>query len=136
MIRAASFVASILALVLFRTASASAEAKVFFIEPQDNATVGTSFHVKMGAEGVKLCPANQETADKACGHHHILVDSKFIPEGQPIVNDPTHIHFGKGQMETEVKLTPGKHTLTLQFADFAHRSFGEKLSQTITVNVK
>jgi hypothetical protein len=40
------------------------------------------------------------------------------------------------QTETDVTLTPGKHTLTLQFADFAHKSYGEKWSQTIEVEVK
>ena len=50
--------------------------------------------------------------------------------------DDTHIHFGKGQTETELKLAPGKHTLTMQFADGAHRSYGPDLSSTISVTVK
>ena len=50
--------------------------------------------------------------------------------------DATHLHFGKGQTETMLKLTPGKHTLTLQFADGAHQSYGPDLSSTITVEVK
>jgi len=35
-----------------------------------------------------------------------------------------------------VKLEPGTHTLTLQFADAKHRSFGKKFAKTITVNVE
>ncbi|MBP6707250.1 MAG: DUF4399 domain-containing protein, partial [Achromobacter sp.] len=40
------------------------------------------------------------------------------------------------QTETELKLAPGKHTLTMQFADGAHRSYGPDLSSTISVTVK
>lgn len=112
------------------------KARVFFVEPKDGATVSKMFKVKMGVEGMKICPAGKETADKACGHHHIIVDGSFVPEGTPIPNDPSHLHFGKGQTEAELTLAPGPHTLTMQFADFAHRSYGEKLSATIHITVK
>ncbi len=46
------------------------------------------------------------------------------------------LHFGKAQTETDVKLPPGQHTLTLQLGDGAHRSYGPELSSTITINVK
>ena len=120
----------------FQRVLAAEEAKVFFVEPKDKATVSTTFKVKMGLAGMKVCPANQETSDKTCGHHHLIIDGKSVPAGQAIPNDPTHMHFGKGQTESDVTLTPGPHTLTLQFADFAHRSFGEKLSSTINVTVQ
>ncbi len=118
------------------SSSAFAAEGVSFLEPKDHAVVGTKLHVKMAIEGRKICEAGKETADKTCGHHHILVDSKSIPEGQAVINDATHLHYGKGQTEAELTLTPGKHTLTLQFADFAHRSYGDKLSKTIEVDVK
>lgn len=117
-------------------ASEPSEARVFFIYPKDKAKVGQEIHVKMGVQGRAICPAGPETADKTCGHHHILVDSAFVPEGQVVAKDETHLHFGKGETEAHLKLKPGKHKLTLQFADFAHRSYGEKLSQTIEVDVK
>ena len=120
----------------FLNISAIAADKVFFAEPKNHAKVETKFHVKMGIEGRKVCPAGNETADKTCGHHHILVDGAFIPTGQVIPSDVAHIHFGKAQTETDLTLTPGKHTLTLQLADFAHRSYGEALSQTIKIEVK
>jgi hypothetical protein len=110
--------------------------KVFFVEPKDGATVGTTFEVKMGVEGMKVCPAGKATTDKKCGHHHIIVDGAFMPEGTVIPSDATHIHFGKAQTEGKLTLAPGPHTLTLQFADFAHRSYGEKLSSTIHITVK
>lgn len=110
--------------------------KVFFVDLKDKATVGQELHIKMGIEGRTLCEAGKEPKDKLCGHHHIIVDGKFIPEGTVIPADEKHVHFGKAQTEAHLKLTPGKHTLTLQLADYAHRSYGEKLSQTISVEVK
>jgi len=116
--------------------SVYASEKVFFTEPKDQATVGQNFHVKMGVEGRKICNAGQETPDKTCGHHHIIVDGAAMAAGQVLPADATHLHYGKGQTEADLNLKPGTHKLTLQFADFAHRSYGEALSQTITVNVK
>lgn len=126
----------ITSLIVLASTVALAADKVWFMEPKDHSTVAQTFKVKMGVEGRKVCMAGKETADKTCGHHHIIVDGKFIPEGTVVPSDATHLHFGKAQTETELTLTPGVHTLTLQFADFAHRSYGEKLSSTITVNVK
>ena len=53
-----------------------------------------------------------------------------------IPKDSVHLHFGNAQTSAEVKLSPGKHTLTLQFADALHRSFGSRLTNKVTVNVK
>ncbi len=118
------------------TAGAIQKGKVFFVEPKNGATVEKTFTVKMGVEGYKVRPAGEAPDEVVSGHHHILIDQGAAPAGQPIPNDDKHMHFGKGQMETKVTLPPGKHTLTLQFADGAHRSFGPQMSQTITVNVK
>ena len=51
------------------------------------------------------------------------------------IRDRTHIHFGGGQTEADVELTPGEHTLTLQFANGMHQSYGADWSKTITVTV-
>jgi hypothetical protein len=56
--------------------------------------------------------------------------------GIMIPTDEQHIHFGRGQTEYELSLPPGRHKLTLQFADGLHRSYGQKLSATIMVTVK
>jgi hypothetical protein len=110
--------------------------KVFFVAPKDNSTVGHKFKVVMGLEGMKIKKAGEEIDNKTVGHHHLIVDGTFIPEGTAIPTDAQHIHFGKGQTETELELPPGDHTLTLQFADGAHRSYGEKMSATIHIHVK
>ena len=50
--------------------------------------------------------------------------------------DQNHLHFGKGQSEAELNLSPGMYNLTLQFADGYHRSYGKALSKTIQIEVK
>ncbi len=45
-------------------------------------------------------------------------------------------YYGKDQTETDVKLPPCGHMLTMQFADGAHRSYGPEMSSTIKVYVK
>ncbi len=38
----------------------------------------------------------------------------------PIPNDANHLHFGAGQTEAKISLTPGPHTLQLLLADDKH----------------
>ncbi len=70
------------------------------------------------------------------GHHHLLIDSPGVSKGEVIPANDKSLHFGKGQTETDVTLPPGDHTLTLQFGDGAHRSYGPAMSKTIKVHVK
>ncbi|HMH21267.1 MAG TPA: DUF4399 domain-containing protein [Puia sp.] len=112
-----------------------AGAKVFFKNLKDGQTVKSPVKVEMGIDGLKLDTAGAIVAGS--GHHHLLIDAgDSIPAGLAVPKDSTHIHFGKAQSSTEVKLTPGKHTLTLQFADGIHRSYGARLATTISVTVK
>lgn len=110
-------------------------AKVFFKNLKDGDMVSSPLKVEMGTDVIKIDTAGPLVAGS--GHHHLLIDVKdAIAEGTVVPKDSAHLHFGKGQTETELKLAPGKHTLTLQFADGLHRSYGSKLSAMITVNVK
>lgn len=108
---------------------------VSFQTPKDGATVTSPVKVKMEST-VKIRPADEDPNDHMSGHHHLLIDSKPVEAGQVVPKDDTHLHFGKGQTETEVALKPGHHTLTLQLADGAHRSYGPALSKTIHIIVK
>jgi len=112
--------------------------RVFFVDPIESAKVLSEFHVKFGVEGMKVRPAGEDVSEKTSGHHHILIDNLqgYIPEGQAVPADETNIHYGKGQIETTLKLKPGKHTLTLQFANGAHLSYGKNMANTITVFVE
>lgn len=90
--------------------------------------------VKMGVSGMEVQPAGGVVKDT--GHHHMIIDGAFIKTGSPVPASKTHIHYGKGQLEASLDLAPGKHTLTLQFANGIHQSYGEAWSKTITINVK
>lgn len=111
-----------------------AGARVYFKNLKDGQNVSSPVKVEMGADGIKVDSAG--TLRQGSGHHHLLVDASSLDSGQVVPKDSTHLHFGNAQKSAEVKLQPGKHTLTLQFADGLHRSYGNKLSSTITVNVK
>ena len=110
-------------------------AKVFFKNLKNGETVKSPLKIEFGVEGIKLDTAGAIVAGS--GHHHLLIDAgDSIAAGTVVPKDSTHLHFGKAQTGTEIKLMPGDHTLTLQYADGIHRSYGAKLSATIKVKVK
>ena len=111
-----------------------AEAKVFFKNLENGQTVSSPVKLEFGVEGMEVEPAGEVHAGK--GHHHIIIDGSFLPTGTVVPADSVNIHYGKGQTETEVELSAGKHTLTMQFADGYHRSYGEQLSTTIEITVE
>ena len=112
-----------------------AGAKVVFRNLKNDARVTSPLKVEMGTDKIKVDTAGPVVAGS--GHHHLFIDAEdSLMAGTVVPKDSTHLHFGKGQTETVIKLSPGKHKLTLQFADGLHRSYGSKLSTTIIVNVK
>ncbi len=112
-----------------------AHAKVFFANLKDGQTVTSPFKVEMAVEGLSVDTANG-ILKPASGHHHILIDMDSVAAETVIPKDSVHLHFGNAQTSAEVKLTPGKHTLTLQFADALHRSYGSRLTSKVNLNVK
>ena len=109
--------------------------EVFFRQPTTAAIVPPTFVVKMGAVGVTVDPSGE--VSPGSGHMHILVDTDFIPAGEIIPTDEQHLHFGDGSLEAELTLTPGEHTLHLQFADGAHTALeGDEYRDTIIVFVE
>ena len=112
-------------------------AKVFFVNLKDGQTVTSPLKFEMGVENLHVDTANG-ILKPASGHHHLLIDIDSIATETivPPTDSVHHIHFGKAQTSGEVKLTPGKHTLVLQYADAMHRSYGSKLTSKITVDVK
>ena len=117
-------------------AKAPAGAGVYFISPQDGATVPATFTVRFGLKGMGVAPAG--VAKENTGHHHLLIDAKQLPAaGQPIPNDAQHRHFGGGQTQTTLTLPPGTHTLQLELGDANHVPFDPALvSKRITVQVQ
>lgn len=114
--------------------SSASDKGVWFVEPADGAVVPQTFKVKFGLKGMAVDPAGEQKPGK--GHHHLLINRAGLPPGQIIPADDTHIHFGKGQTETEVKLAPGNYRLTMQFADGYHLSYGPEMAASINVTVK
>ena len=105
-----------------------------FISPKDGDTVASPLLIKMGIKGMKVHKSGDII--EGTGHHHLIIDGAYVAENEVVPADDQHIHFGKGQTETTIKLKPGKHTLTLQFADGHHQSYGKVMSRTIHITVK
>lgn len=106
-------------------------ASVSFVNLTDGKIVPNQVTVVMGVDGMEVRPAGELVA--GTGHHHILIDGEPMPKGTFIPKDEGHIHFGDGQTEATINIPSGEHTLTLQFANGAHFSYGEQMSATITV---
>jgi hypothetical protein len=118
------------------TKTPAAPGRVFFVTPANGAKVPEQFEVEFGVEGKTIEPVGTNTErNPAVGHHHLLVDTAPMPDMVVIPKDETHLHYGDGSTKATVKLPPGKHQLTMQFGDAAHRSYGPDWSATITVEV-
>jgi Domain of unknown function (DUF4399) len=107
---------------------------VMLLEPTDGATVSSPFKVRFGIKGMTVAEAGEILPNS--GHHHLLINQAPIAKGESVPFSEQHLHFGKGQTETEVKLAPGVYKLTAQFANGAHQSYGAGMSNTITVTVR
>jgi hypothetical protein len=94
------------------------EARVFFIDLTDGATIPPRARIKFGTAGIDVVPAGTNRPNS--GHHHLLIDTPLPPLDREIPSDFNHVHFGRGQTEAEVNLPPGDHTLQLLMGDHEH----------------
>ena len=78
---------------------------------------------------------SQQELLKKTGHHHILINQRFLPEGEVIPTSDSTLHYGKGQTDASIELDPG-NILYSQFADGVHVSFGEEMSDSIEIIVE
>jgi hypothetical protein len=116
---------------------APARAVVYFINLKDGDKVQSPFKIQFGLSGMGVAPAGGEKPNT--GHHHLLIDTTLTPEQakEPIPADDRHLHFGGGQTETMLTLSPGRHTLQLVLGDWSHVPFDPPIvSPAITVDVK
>ena len=131
------FVASVIlvpSLVLAGTASPDG-ARAYIISPSAGEVVQNPVTVKFGLQGMGVAPAGVDKANT--GHHHLLIDTVVPPLDKPIPSDATHKHFGKGQTETDLTLSAGKHTLQLILGDKGHIPFSPPvISDKIAITVK
>ncbi len=107
---------------------------VDFVDLKDGDVVASPFKVKFAVTGMTVAPAGDTSINT--GHHHLLINAEGVAAGQVVPADERHIHFGKGQTETLVTLPNGQYTLTLQFANGLHQSYGEMMRKSIHVTVK
>jgi hypothetical protein len=118
--------------------SAQGKPRIFFIEPKNGASVKSPVHLKFGIENYKIAAVpdgDVKTARPGVGHFHVGIGTGCLGANQTIVKGtPSWVHFGKGDSEIDMQLTPGKHKLTLQLGDDLHNTV-KGLCSTITVNV-
>jgi hypothetical protein len=114
---------------------ASTGAEVYIISPQDGAKVKNPFTVQFGLRGMGVAPAGVKFDNT--GHHHLLIDTEAPADmSAPLPATANIVHFGKGQTETQLTLSPGRHTLQLLFADLNHIPHQPPvISKKITITV-
>ncbi len=107
------------------TASAPG-AEVYFVNLKDGDTVKSPVKVVFGLSGMGVAPAGTEKENT--GHHHLFIDRPPLGEGAEgadeldanIPADENHVHFGGGQTEVTIELSPGMHSLQLVLGDKDH----------------
>jgi hypothetical protein len=114
----------------------SNESYVYIIEPKDGSEVISPVRVVFGLSGMGIAPAGVDKP--GTGHHHLLIDLKELPDlTKSIPSDKNHLHFGGGQTETILNLTPGSHDLQLVMGNWFHVPHSSPLiSKKITIKAK
>ena len=109
---------------------------LYFISPADGDVVSAEFVVQFGLNGMGVAPAGTDAPNT--GHHHILIDVDEMPEmNVPLPKSDQVRHFGGGQTEAVLQLSPGKHTLQLVLGNYSHiPHMPPIMSEKITITVK
>lgn len=121
--------------LLMADSKSNENASIYFISPANGATVKNPVIVKFGLKNMGIAPAGIQVENT--GHHHLIVDTDLPSLKQPVPSDDHHLHFGKGQTETELVLAPGRHTLQLLLGDYTHTPHNPPVySDKIYINVE
>jgi hypothetical protein len=112
------------------------DALVYFVWPQNGATIKGAFWCRFGLRNMGVTHAGDNFQNS--GHHHLFVDvDEPLNPNEPIPQDKSHLHYGAGQTEARIDLPPGKHTLQLVLGDAAHYPFAPPVvSEKITIRVR
>jgi hypothetical protein len=134
LILTALLMSAAIALAQERTPS-PAGAEAYIISPKNGAHVHSPVLVQFGLKGMGIAPAGIKFDNS--GHHHLLIDTDPPSDlSAPLPATDKIVHFGKGQTETLLNLSPGKHTLQLLLGDQNHIPHSPPvLSQPITITV-
>lgn len=132
----ALFLSPLHALAETMVREAPANAEVYFIQPADGDTVSQKVKVVFGLRNMGVAPAGVDRPNT--GHHHLLIDTDTLPDlTKPLPATDQVKHFGGGQTETEITLSPGTHTLQLVLGNYAHMPHHKPvMSKKITITVK
>jgi hypothetical protein len=105
------------------TAASSIEARVRILSPQTGGQVpaGEPFPVRVELTGGTLT-SGVETGDPTAGHLHVFVDEELV--AMPSNDTP------------EVQLTPGEHTIAVEFTSADHRSFEPRIIDDVRVTAQ
>ncbi len=111
-------------------------AAVYIISPSNGDVVKNPVTVRFGLQGAGVAPAGVDNPNT--GHHHLLIDVDQLPDlDKPVPADDRHVHFGGGQTQTTLELSPGEHTLQLLLGDMTHVPHDPPIvSEKITITVK
>lgn len=117
------------------TAAPVAPAPVIgILMPANGARVTSPVTVRFRLVNYGVAPAG--TNVDRTGHFHLLIDGEPGEAGTVIPTDSAHVHFGKGQIEVTVPMTPGRHVIRAVLGDYQHKVIGpELISAPITVTV-
>ena len=112
------------------------DAQVWFVSPKDQSQVSSPVTIIFGSSNLNIAPAGDNQPNS--GHHHLLVDMEELPAlDMPLPATDQVIHFGKGQTEATIALSPGSHSLQLLLGNYAHVPHSRPvMSEKITVVVK
>ncbi len=125
------------------TTPSNPDAKVYFVNLSDGDTVTSPVTIVFGLRGMGVAPAGTEMENT--GHHHLLIDRPPLGQGEDgadelaygLPADDNHIHFGGGQTEVTLDMTPGEHTLQLALGDAGHVPHADPIvSEVITITVE
>ncbi len=115
-------------------AESSDAPRVWFITPEDGATVTSPVAFEFGSENITIEPKGDIHA--GAGHHHIGINTECLPAGEAIPEADPWVHFGDGSAMIEMQLEPGEHTLTIQIGDGEHVTLDEPgLCTSVTITV-
>ena len=117
--------------------TAHAGGKVFFMQPKDGATVKSPVHIVFGSDMFTIAPVPEgevTTVRDNTGHYHLGVDTECLPAGSVIPKANPWVHFGKGNDNIDMQLTPGPHKLVVQAGDDKHATM-TGLCEVINVTV-